>query len=134
MKRKLITCIFLASICIAVHPVPAQEKINGTQNLLPENKQTAPGAGVKMKANTINNKQYFVENKGQWPGDVLFMTRMAGVDVWVTDQGVVYDFNKMREKTGTKTKKKITPAQSKDKLEQIENVERYGQVVCLSLL
>ena len=133
MKRKLITAIFLASICLAVNSVPAQDKINGTQNLLPENKQTALEAGVKMKANTVNNKQYFVENKGQWPGDVLFMTRIAGVDVWITDHGVVYDFNKMREKTETKTKKKIIPAQSKDKLEQIENVERYGQVVKITL-
>src|SRR5215203_7561181 len=85
------------------------------------------------KANTINDKQYFVENKGQWPGEVLFMTRMAGVDDWITDHGVVYDFNKMREKAGTTTKKKISAAQSKDKREQIENSERYGQVVRMTL-
>ena len=103
MKRKLITSIFLASICFAVHPVSAQEKINGTQNIFLESKQTASEAVVKMKANTITDRQYFVENKGQWPGEVLFMTRIAGVDVWITDHGVVYDFNKMREKTGKKT-------------------------------
>src|SRR5215204_5460011 len=120
MKQKLIACIFLASICLAVHQVAAQEKINGTQNILPQNNQTGPEAGVKLKANTINNRQYFVENKGQWPGEVLFMTRMSGVDVWITDHGVVYDFNKMREKTGKKTKKKMTPAQLKDNCKQIE--------------
>src|SRR5215203_7258909 len=85
------------------------------------------------KANTINDKQYFVENKGQWPGEVLFMTRIAGVDVWITDHGVVYDFNKMRQKTGKKTKKKMTPAQFKDNREPIENSERFGQVVKMTL-
>src|SRR6187551_1728676 len=111
MKKFIL--ILIASIGISFY-LSAQ-----SAGVPPENNQTTPEAGVKMKANTINDKQYFVENKGQWPGEVLFMTRMAGVDVWITDHGVVYDFNKMREKTGTKTKKKINPAQSKDKREQI---------------
>lgn len=121
MKRKLILCILLASICLTVHPVFAQEKIKATQSIRPDNNQTAFDVRSKMQASGSNNdKQYFVENKGQWPAGVLFMTRMAGVDVWITDHGVLYDFNTMREKTGTKTKKKITPAQSKDDRELIK--------------
>ena len=112
----------------------AQEKINASQNIFPNSKQTAFESGSKMLASAnINDKQYFVENKGQWPREVLFMTRMAGVDIWITDHGVVYDFNKMREKTGTKAKKKINLTQSKDKREQIENSERYGQIVRMTL-
>ena len=132
MKQQLITCIFLASICLAVLPVFAQE-IKGTQNI-PGSKQTAFEAGDKVQASdSKNDKQFFVENKGQWPAAVLFMTRIVGVDVWITDQGVVYDFNKMRENTGALTKKKVTPAQSKNNREQIENLVRYGQVVKMTL-
>ena len=38
-------------------------------------------------------RQYFVENKGQWPSEVLYLTRSAGMDAWITRQGVVYDFH-----------------------------------------
>jgi hypothetical protein len=38
------------------------------------------------------DKQFFIENKGQWHSDVLFLTRMGGLDVWITKYGVNYTF------------------------------------------
>ena len=136
MKKQPTAIIFLAALSLVLQSVLAQpitKSGTASQDIFP-NKQTTFEIGVKKQINaSINDKQYFVENKGQWPGEVLFMTRIAGVDVWITHHGVVYDFNKVRENTRKKNKKKITPAQSKDKLEQIENSERYGQVVKMTL-
>lgn len=48
-----------------------------------------------------NNKQFFIENKGQWPDEVLFMTKTNGMDAWITKTGVVYDFYQLIEKEKT---------------------------------
>lgn len=34
----------------------------------------------------------FIENRGQWPDDVLFLTHVEGGRAWVTRTGIVYDF------------------------------------------
>ncbi len=34
----------------------------------------------------------FIENKGQWPEEVLFLTQENGINAWITSSGVVYDF------------------------------------------
>ncbi len=33
-----------------------------------------------------------IENKGQWPNEVLFMSRSKGLDAWITAEGMVLDF------------------------------------------
>jgi hypothetical protein len=43
------------------------------------------------------NKQFFIENKGQWHPDVLYLTRMGGLDVWITKYGVNYTFYKIEK-------------------------------------
>lgn len=35
----------------------------------------------------------FAENRGQWPEEVRFLARLGGAAMWVTDDGVVYDFS-----------------------------------------
>ncbi len=39
-----------------------------------------------------SDKQFFIENKGQWPQDVLYLTQIGGLDAWITQKGIVYDF------------------------------------------
>lgn len=39
-----------------------------------------------------DEQQFFIENKGQWHPDVLYLTRMRGLDVWITKQGMNYTF------------------------------------------
>lgn len=38
------------------------------------------------------DRHYFIENKGQWPSEVLFLARLGGMEVWITKWGVSYDF------------------------------------------
>jgi hypothetical protein len=48
------------------------------------------------------DKQFFVENKGQWHPDVLYLTRMGGLDVWITRYGVNYTFYKIEKNPNAK--------------------------------
>jgi len=42
--------------------------------------------------NKSNKSQFFIENKGQWPKLVKFLARLGGLNCWITDSGVVYDY------------------------------------------
>jgi hypothetical protein len=48
------------------------------------------------------DKQFFIENKGQWHPDVLYLTRMGGLDVWITKYGVNYTFYKIEKSPNAK--------------------------------
>lgn len=52
---------------------------------------------IGLTASASNNPETgvgFTENKGQWPSEVRFLFQSQGVNAWITDFGVVYDFNK----------------------------------------
>ncbi len=36
----------------------------------------------------------FVENKGQWDAQALFLSRTNGLNLWLTEQGMVFDFHR----------------------------------------
>ena len=48
-----------------------------------------------------SNQNYFIENNGQWPNEVLYLTQMNGMDAWITKTGVVYDYYKIEESYST---------------------------------
>ena len=70
----------------------------------------------KMDENTAaiknreNNPAVFIENKGQWQSDVLFSARLNGTNVWITRDGIVYDFYKTEITAGSE--KDISPVLS----------------------
>ncbi len=43
------------------------------------------------------DKRFFIENKGQWHSDVLYLCRMGGLDAWITKYGVNYTFYKIEK-------------------------------------
>jgi len=43
------------------------------------------------------DNQFFIENKGQWPEDVLYLCRMGGLDTWITKYGVNYTFYQLEK-------------------------------------
>jgi hypothetical protein len=53
----------------------------------------------KAKSNLV-----FIENKGQWHSDVLYLCRMGGLDAWITKYGVNYTFYKLEEAVSTERK------------------------------
>ncbi|MCX7745177.1 MAG: SBBP repeat-containing protein [Flavobacteriales bacterium] len=59
------------------------------------------------------NQPIFIENKGQWHPDVLYLARLGGLDAWITKYGVNYTFYQVEkaphasEKNGTLPKDKF---------------------------
>jgi hypothetical protein len=62
------------------------------------------------------DKQFFIENKGQWHSDVLYLTRMGGLDVWITKYGVNYTFYQI-EKNPNAEKAAHLPSKFENDLE-----------------
>jgi hypothetical protein len=56
-------------------------------------------------ANATQQQQsaVFIENKGQWDMRAKYLLRTAGLDMWVTDHGVVYDLYRMKSISGAKS-------------------------------
>lgn len=51
--------------------------------------------GVKSSRSLVTAGS-FLENQGQWHEDARFLGRSRGLDTWLTDQGVKFDFYTMR--------------------------------------
>lgn len=39
-----------------------------------------------------NDRCFLIENKGQWPEEVKYLSKIDGMNAWITDFGVVYDY------------------------------------------
>ena len=77
------------------------------------------------------DRHYFIENKGQWHDDVLFLCRMGGLDAWITKYGVNYTFFKI-EKTKESTAKEQMPKGKFDQ-DEWENTLLLGHRVLMKL-
>jgi cold shock CspA family protein len=89
MKTKIIsvTASFMAAISVfAAQP---------SSNLNPEQ--------ALQKA----DRQFFIENKGQWHSDVLYLSRMGGLDVWITKYGVNYTFYQIEKNPNAKEAERL---------------------------
>jgi hypothetical protein len=58
----------------------------------------------KVRSNLV-----FIENKGQWHSDVLFLCRMGGLDAWITKYGVNYTFYKLEEVPSANKNERLLP-------------------------
>jgi hypothetical protein len=79
----------------------------------------------KSKAN------FFIENKGQWPKEVRYLASIGGMNAWITNSGVVYDYYQI---TGNFCHDQIRnlPLNQKDEIAR-ENTNIKGNVVKMIL-
>lgn len=49
------------------------------------------------------DRQYFIENKGQWHSDVIFKTQIGGMNAWITKNGMSYEFYDSASENSTST-------------------------------
>ena len=53
---------------------------------------------ASVNAQQLNNqtvyqdRAFFIKNEGQWNSRVRFLTKMSGMDAWITNTGVIYNF------------------------------------------
>ncbi len=83
----------------------------------------------QMLSKTKSN--FFIENKGQWPDEVLYMARIGGMNAWITNKGVVYDYYKIIRDYKSEQTIKMDPCER----EEFENshTNTKGQVVEMTL-
>ncbi|MES2767126.1 MAG: SBBP repeat-containing protein [Bacteroidota bacterium] len=73
------------------------------------------------------SRQFFIENKGQWPAEVRYLTRIGGMDAWVTNSGITYDFHTFKKPENRDGFKNNVLKENPLK----ENRERIGHVVAM---
>lgn len=62
-----------------------------------ERPQQSAASGTSLAASTRNLESSYMENKGQWNADALFVTRTPGMHLWVTRTGMVMDVHQTIE-------------------------------------
>ena len=91
-----------------------KEKEDALKFLMPE-ATTLTGSSKTLSADQqtqlekVSSNLVFIENKGQWRSDVLYLCRMSGLDAWITKYGVNYTFYKLEEVASTERKEHAIP-------------------------
>jgi hypothetical protein len=97
---------------------------------------TLLGQNHKMDAQDALQKadrMFFIENKGQWHSDVLYLCRMGGLDAWITKYGMNYTFYKVEKDLNTEFAR-IAEGLPKSKFEDDhENATLLGHRVLFKL-
>ncbi len=88
-------------------------------------KASTPSLKAAGSALAASQSQCFIENKGQWDSRAQFLAQSGGIDSWITDEGVVYDFHKFIPAQQLQPST-LNPLRSKNK------GTRIGQVVKMS--
>lgn len=76
------------------------------------------------------NSSYFIENKGQWDKEVLYLYQSHTFNAWVTQHGVVYDFFKEPVKLSPDIS--LASEQNYTVHKEMPVTERHGHVVRIS--
>lgn len=50
-----------------------------------------PATEMQRAIKQSDRSDYFIQNKGQWPKAVHYLSRTNGLNIWITNTGVVYD-------------------------------------------
>ena len=78
------------------------------------------------------NKAFFIQNKGQWNPEVKYLARIGGMNAWITNSGVVYDYYRIMKNRGETKTKKMNRLQKI--LSENQNTTIQGHVVRLQLV
>jgi hypothetical protein len=71
--------------------------------------------------------KFFIENKGQWNPEVKYLARIGGMNAWITNDGVVYEYYKT-EKNYDETKLRKMPEHEKE-IYKREHTSIIGHVI-----
>ncbi|MGI8710220.1 MAG: hypothetical protein ACR2LA_04420 [Acidimicrobiales bacterium] len=82
MRRTQLVGWAVAFLMTSAAPAYGEATAPMPQTVAPDS-SAAPTAGEGL---------VFAENRGQWPDEVRFRAQVGGADLWVTDDGLVYDF------------------------------------------
>ncbi|MDP4114805.1 MAG: SBBP repeat-containing protein [Bacteroidota bacterium] len=91
----------------------------------------AGNENTQQKLNGVN-KNFFIQNTGQWPSEVKYLAKVGGMNAWITNSGVVYDYYKINRNYSQQQSPKLTP----DKQSELEqsNTSIKGHIVKMQLV
>ncbi len=80
----------------------------------------------------VDQGKVFIENKGQWDDEVRFLTKTGGMNAWITDGGIVFDFYRIeRNEEGFEK----FPGRDRHGMSAgPEEVRRHGHVVKMNFI
>ena len=96
---------------------------------------------ITINAQSLNNpqqplnktdKSFFIENKGQWAPEVKYLARIGGMNAWITNSGVVYDYYKINRNLDKSKMLKMAPVEKREY--ENKNTSIQGHVVRLQLV
>ena len=79
-----------------------------------------------------SNKNFFIENKGQWDPEVKYLARICGMNAWITNSGVVYDYYKIIRNFDAAEMLKMNPKEKQDS--ENKNTSIQGHIIKLQLV
>jgi hypothetical protein len=69
-------------------------KLSNAQQL-----NNAQQGSIRAASNVAQtDKNFFIQNKGQWNPEVKYLACIGGMNAWITNSGVVYDYYKINKK------------------------------------
>ena len=91
-------------------------------------------AGNEQIQDQLNraNKNFFIENKGQWPSEVKYLAKVGGMNAWITNSGVVYDYFRIAKNYNESETLKMT-RHKKEEFEK-KNTSIKGHAVKMQLV
>ncbi len=82
---------------------------------------------------TLNktDKNFFIQNKGQWDSEVKYLARIGGMNAWITNSGVVYDYFRINKNFDETKTFKMNPKEKREY--ENKNTTIQGHVVKMQL-
>ena len=81
----------------------------------------------------VDRQAFFIENRGQWPEEVLYLIQFRGLNAWMTREGIVYDFYRETPVEATAESMDEAPDIPYDN-QRIPQYHREGHVVRMALV
>ncbi|MFH1052525.1 MAG: T9SS type A sorting domain-containing protein [bacterium] len=76
---------------------------------------------------------FFIENKGQWDSNIRFLAKVDGMNAWITNEGIYYDFFVIEEKKIDDIKKEKFISDTYSPINENHKTQR-GHVVKMNLV
>jgi len=87
---------------------------------------------IQNQPDILKNNNFFIENKGQWSPEVKYLARVGGMNAWITNTGVVYDYFQINKNYTEEQIYNLT-RDKKDEFER-KNTSIKGHVIKMQLV
>lgn len=83
-------------------------------------------AQTNKKLESASGYNYFIENKGQWSKEIRYLVKLTGVNAWITDSGIIYDFYMIKSNNPSITSLKNSANDSSTVIGHVVKMEFEG--------